>query len=61
MSEPDEALLLEILEAVYWDTVIPLAAQLHDAGVDLLGLQIDSDAASYWEPYPDYSSLSSQR
>ena len=61
MPELDQELLLELLEAVYWDTVIPVAARLHDAGVDLLGLQIDSDAASYWEPYPSYSSLSSQR
>jgi hypothetical protein len=61
MSEPEQTLLLDVLEAVYWDTVIPLAAQLHDAGVDLLNLQIDSDADSYWEPYPAYSSLNSQR
>jgi hypothetical protein len=61
MSEPEQAILLEILEAVYWDTVIPLAAQLQDAGADLLNLQIDSDAVSYWEPHPAYSSLHSQR
>jgi hypothetical protein len=61
MSEPDQEILLEVLEAVYWDTVIPLAAQLRDAGVDLLSLQMDPDEASYWEPYPAYSSLDSQR
>jgi hypothetical protein len=61
MSEPDQEILLEVLEAVYWDTVIPLAAQLRDAGVDLLSLRLDPDQASYWEPYDAYSSLNSQR
>jgi hypothetical protein len=61
MSEPDQEILLEVLEAVYWDTVIPLAAELRGAGVDLLSLRIDPDEASYWEPYPSYSSLNSQR
>jgi hypothetical protein len=61
MSEPDQEILLEVLEAVYWDTVIPLAAELRHAGADLLALRIDPDAPSYWEPQPAYSSLSSQR
>ena len=61
MSEPNNEILLEVLEAVYWDTVIPVAAQLRDAGVDLLSLRIDPDQASYWEPHPAYASLSSQR
>jgi len=61
MSEPDQEILLEVLEAVYWDTVIPLAAQLRDAGADLLSLQIDPRATSYWEPHPPYSLLTSQR
>jgi hypothetical protein len=61
MTSADQTNLLEILEAVYWDTVIPVAAQLQDAGVDLLNLQIDSDATSYWEPHLPYSSLNSQR
>jgi hypothetical protein len=61
LAKPDEEILLEVLEAVYWDTVIPLAAQLRDAGVDLLSLRIDPDQASYWEPYAAYTSLNSQR
>jgi hypothetical protein len=61
MSKVDQATTLEILEAIYWDTVIPLAAELDEAGVDLLKLQIDPDAGSYWEPQPEYSSLHSQR
>lgn len=61
MSEPDQEILLEVLEAVYWDTVIPLAAELRGAGVDLLSLRIDPDGPSYWEPQPDYSPLTSQR
>jgi hypothetical protein len=61
LSDADQALLLEVLEAIYWDTVIPLAAQLDNAGVDLLNLQIDPNAASYWDPHPDYSPLKSQR
>lgn len=61
MSEPDQEILLEVLEAVYWDTVIPLAAELRRAGVDLLSLRIDPDEPSYWEPQPDYSPLTSQR
>jgi hypothetical protein len=61
MSEPDQEILLEVLEAVYWDTVIPIAAQLRNAGADLLSLRIDPDADSYWEPDPAYSSLESQR
>ena len=61
MSEADQAILLEVLEAVYWDTVIPVAGQLQDAGVDLLSLQIDRDADSYWESHPEYSPLTSQR
>jgi len=61
MSEPDREILLEALEAVYWDTVIPLAAELRDAGVDLLSLRIDPDEPSYWEPQPPYSSLTSPR
>ena len=61
MSNADQEILLEVLEAAYWDTVIPLAAQLRDAGVDLLNLRIDPDAVSYWEPQTAYSSLDSQR
>jgi len=61
MTEPDQKILLEVLEAVYWDTVIPLAAELRDAGVDLLSLRIDPDAPSYWEPHPAYAALTSQR
>jgi hypothetical protein len=61
MSEPDQEILLEVLEAVYWETVIPLAADLRDAGVDLLSLRLDPDQASYWEPHPAYSPFSSQR
>jgi hypothetical protein len=61
MTEGDQAILLEVLEAVYWDTVIPVAAQLKDAGVDLLNLQIVPNAASYWDPHPEYSPLNSQR
>jgi hypothetical protein len=61
MSEADQAILLEVLEAIYWDTVIPVAAQLQDAGVDLLNLEIDPDASTYWDPHPEYSPLSSQR
>lgn len=61
MSEAGEAILLEILEGVYWDTVIPIAGHLQDAGMDLLSLQIDRDADSYWEAYPAYSPLTSQR
>jgi hypothetical protein len=61
MSEADQAILLEVLEAIYWDTVIPLASELRDAGVDLLSLELDRDTATYWEPHPPYSRLDSQR
>lgn len=61
MSEPDQENLLDVLEAVYWDTVIPIAAELRHAGVDLLSLRIDPDEPSYWEPQAAYSSLTSQR
>ena len=53
--------MLEVLEAVYWDTLIPVASELKDAGVDLLNLEIDTDRDSYWEPHPAYSALDSQR
>ena len=61
MSEADQAILLEVLEAIYWDTVIPLASELRDAGVDLLSLELDRDAATYWAPHRPYSPLDSQR
>ena len=61
MSEADQAILLEVLEAIYWDTVIPLASELRDAGVDLLSLELDRDTATYWKPHPPYSPLASQR
>jgi hypothetical protein len=61
MPEPDQTILLEVLEAVYWDTVIPVGRELREAGVDLLSLEVDPAAASYWEPHPEYSPLSSQR
>ncbi len=61
MSKAAQSDLFEILEGIYWDTVIPLAESLDSAGIDLLNLQIDPDAVSYWEPHPDYSSLHSQR
>ena len=60
-SNDREATLLEVLEAVYWDTVIPVGKELRDAGVDLLSLETDSAAASYWEQHPEYSPLTSQR
>jgi hypothetical protein len=60
-SNDREAMLLEVLEAVYWDTVIPVGKELRDAGVDLLSLETDSAAASYWEHHPEYSPLTSQR
>jgi len=61
MSKTAQSDLFEILEGIYWGTVIPLAEQLDNAGIDLLNLQIDPDAVSYWESHPDYSSLHSQR
>lgn len=61
VSEADQAILLDVLEAIYWDTVIPLASELRDAGVDLLRLELDRDTASYWESQPPYSPLDSQR
>jgi hypothetical protein len=54
-------ILLDVLEAIYFDTVTPLAALLRDAGVDLLNFRIDRDADSYWEDYPAYSALNSER
>ena len=60
-SNDREGTLLEILEAVYWDTVIPVGKELRDAGVDLLSLETDTDATTYWEPHPTYSPLTSQR
>ena len=60
-SNDREATLLEVLEAVYWDTVIPVGKELRDAGVDLLSLETDSAAGSYWEQHPAYSPLTSQR
>ena len=60
-SNDREATLLEVLEAVYWDTVIPVGQELRNAGVDLLSLETDSAAASYWEPHPTYAPLTSQR
>jgi hypothetical protein len=61
MSKPAQSDLFEILEGIYWDTVIPLAENLDNAGIDLLNLQIDPDAISYWESHPDYLSLHFQR
>jgi hypothetical protein len=61
MSETEQNDLLEVLEAVYWDTVIPIASDLRDAGVDLLDLEIDREATTYWEPHPPYAPLESQR
>ena len=61
MSEASQADLLEVLEAIYWDTVIPLASELRDAGVDLLSLELDRDTTTYWEPRQPYARLDSQR
>lgn len=61
MSEAHQAMVLEVLEAIYWDTVIPLASELRAAGVDLLSLELDRDAATYWEPHRPYAPLDSQR
>jgi hypothetical protein len=60
-SKPEQMILLDVLEAIYFDTVTPLAALLRDAGVDLLNFRIDRDADSYWEDYPAYSALNSER
>jgi hypothetical protein len=61
MSEAHQAMVLEVLEAIYWDTVIPIASELRDAGVDLLSLELDRDAATYWQPHAPYAPLDSQR
>jgi hypothetical protein len=61
VSGADQAILLDVLEAIYWDTVIPLASELRDAGVDLLSLELDRDAATYWQPHSPYAPLDSQR
>ena len=61
MPKAAQSDLFEILEGIYWETVIPLAEKLDEAGIDLLDLHLDPDAASYWESHPDYSSLHSQR
>ena len=61
MTTEERALLYEALEAIYFDTVAPLARALKEANVDLLDTEWPGTAESYWEQQSDYGDMMTQR
>ena len=60
-SEIDEMIMFAALEAIYFDTVTPIAQKMRDAGIDWLQVNWESEADSYWESCEDYAPMTVQR
>jgi hypothetical protein len=60
-SEIDDTIVFAALEAIYFDTLTPIAQKMRDAGIDLLQVNWQSEADSYWEPCEDYAEMTVQR
>ena len=60
-SEIDDIIMFAALEAIYFDTVTPIAQKIRDAGIDLLQVNWQIEADSYWEPCEDYAEMTAQR
>lgn len=60
-SKIDEMIVFAALEAIYFDTVTPIAQKMRDAGIDWLQVDWQSETESYWEPCEDYADMTVQR
>ena len=60
-NEISEIIIFEVLEAIYLDTITPIAQQMRNAGIDLLQVNWQSEAESYWEPCDSYAEMTTQR
>ncbi|MEM9276077.1 MAG: hypothetical protein AAGA80_24420 [Cyanobacteria bacterium P01_F01_bin.143] len=60
-DEINETMIFEALEAIYYDTLTPIAQKMRDAGIDLLQVNWQSDVQSYWEPCDSYAEMTTKR
>ena len=57
----NEEIIFKALEAIYYDTVSPIAQHIRNAGIDLLCVNWQRDLESYWEPCESYADMTIQR